>query len=110
MGKKTDGPSRRDDGARDDIDAARRHIDRLDDEILTLLNRRAAEVQRIGHAKRLLGEPIYQPDREEAIFDRLLSNNGGPLDDGAVRRLFERILDEARRLERTTYQSDDEEI
>ncbi len=50
--------------------------------------------------KRELGLPVYQPDREEQIFGRVIEANAGPLEDAAVRRLFERILDEARRLER----------
>jgi len=98
-----------DDEARATIDRARRAIDEIDEEIVRLLNRRAEAVQRIGRAKHVLDEPIYQPDREEAIFSRVTGANGGPLDDGAIRRLFERVLDEARRLERLTYESDDDE-
>lgn len=88
------------------IDAARVEIDRIDAEILRLLSERARHVRDIGDAKHRLGEPIYQPDREEKIFERLIAANPGPLDDGAIRRLFERILDEARRLERTVYKED----
>lgn len=98
-----------DDEARDAIARARRSIDEIDAEIVRLLNRRARAVQSIGRAKHVLDEPIYQPDREEEIFSRTAGLNGGPLDDGAIRRLFERILDEARRLERFTCTSDDDE-
>jgi chorismate mutase len=90
------------------IDAARVEIDRIDGEILRLLSERARQVRDIGDAKHRLGEPIYQPDREEKIFDRLIAANPGPLDDGAIRRLFERILDEARRLERSSYKDDED--
>lgn len=82
------------------VEEARRVIDEIDLAILVLLNRRAEQVQRIGTAKRVLGEPVYQPDREERIFDRVVGANTGPLEDAALRRLFERILDESRRLER----------
>jgi chorismate mutase len=44
--------------------------------------------------------PVYQPDREKWILDRAERNNPGPLDSGAVRRVFERVIDESRRLER----------
>lgn len=89
------------------ISAARREIDRLDVEIVRLLSRRAEQVREIGLAKGRLGEPIYQPHREEEVFARVVGINGGPLDDGAIRRLFERILDEARRLERVTHIQDE---
>lgn len=91
------------------IEVARQEIDEVDLEIVRLLGRRAAAVQRIGGAKQTLGEPVYQPDREERIFSRVLAANEGPLDDGAIRRLFERILDEARRLERHTVHGDEHE-
>ena len=93
--------------ARKAIDAARVEIDRIDEEVVRLLSERAAHVQRIGDAKHVLCEPVYQPDREEKIFERVVAANNGPLDDGAIRRLFERILDEARRLERLVAEKDD---
>lgn len=82
------------------VEAAREQIDRIDAELVRLLNRRAAEVVKIGAVKRETGEPIYQPEREEEVFGRIVAVNDGPLEDVAIRRLFERILDEARRLER----------
>ncbi len=91
------------------IEKAREEIDRNDGEIVRLLSERAENVRRIGDAKRRLGEPIYQPDREEKVFERVIDANPGPLDDGAIRRLFERIVDEARRLERTAYKDDENE-
>ncbi len=97
-------PKRR---ARSTIDAARVEIDRIDQEVVRLLSERATCVQRIGDAKQILGDPVYQPDREEKIFERVVAANEGPFDDGAIRRLFERILDEARRLERTVHKTDD---
>ena len=95
------------DRAREAIEAARVEIDKIDQEVVRLLSERATHVQRIGDAKHVLGEPVYQPDREEKIFERVVEANEGPLDDGAIRRLFERILDEARRLERLVAKKDD---
>ena len=82
--------------------ALRARIDRIDDEITALLNRRAESVVAIGALKQRSGVPIYDPGRERQILERLSVSNGGPLADAAVRRLFERIFDESRRLERTS--------
>ena len=84
-----------------EMEDARREIDRIDLELVALLSERARHVQRIGAVKDRTGEPVYQPEREEVIFARVMEANPGPLADSAVRRLFERILDEARRLERS---------
>ena len=91
------------------IEAARTEIDKLDEEIVRLLSERAQQVKEIGRAKHRMGGPVYQPDREERVFERVVSANNGPLDDSAILRLFERIIDEARRLERLTYKSDENE-
>ena len=82
------------------MEAARRIIDELDLELVKLLNRRTDQVLKIGHVKQQTGDEIYQPEREEQILARIQEANQGPLDDDALRRLFERILDEARRAER----------
>ena len=66
-------------------------------------------MREIGDAKHRLGVPVYQPDRETKVFERVIAANRGPLDDGAIRRLFERIVDEARRLERMVYKNDEDE-
>ena len=78
----------------------RKKIDELDEQLVDLLNRRAAYALEIGRIKRHADLPIYQPTRETEVLGHVQSINPGPLDDGAVRRLFERIIDEARRLER----------
>lgn len=98
---------KRDERDRAAIEAARKEIDRLDREIVRLLSERAEHVRVIGDAKHRLGVPVYQPDREERVFERVIAANDGPLDDGAIRRLFERIIDEARRLERLSYNNDE---
>ncbi len=98
-----------DDDDRSAIEEARGQIDRIDDEIVRLLSERAKHVRSIGDAKHRLGVPVYQADREERIFARVVAANEGPLDDGAIRRLFERIIDEARRLERLVHKNDENE-
>lgn len=83
-----------------DIDAIRKRIDLLDDVLLRIFNERARLALEIGHRKKGLGLPVFDPSREKRIFARMKEENPGPLDDGAVVRLFERVVDESRRLER----------
>jgi chorismate mutase len=78
----------------------RRRIDQLDESLVRLLNARSACALEIGALKHQAGLPIYQPDREQEVLRQVRAANPGPLDDAAVTRLFERIIDEARRLER----------
>jgi chorismate mutase len=86
--------------AQADIDAWRRRIDVIDEQLMRLLNSRSACAVEIGKVKRMLGLPVYSPEREAWILDRVMRENPGPLDPTAVRRVFERIIDESRRLER----------
>ena len=82
------------------LEALRRRIDELDEQLVKLLSERAACALEIGHEKKLAGMEIYQPSRESEVLAHVQSINPGPLDNGAMRRLFERVIDEARRLER----------
>jgi chorismate mutase len=86
--------------ARDEIDALRRRIDELDERLVRLLNDRAGCALEIGRIKQALGMEIFQPEREREVLRHVRELNGGPLDEHAIVRLFERIIDEARRLER----------
>ena len=78
----------------------RRRIDEIDQQLVELLNARARCALEIGQEKKVAGLEVYQPTRETEVLEHVQSINPGPLDDGAVKRLFERIIDEARRLER----------
>jgi chorismate mutase len=86
--------------ARERIDALRRRIDDLDERLVRLLNDRAGCALEIGRIKQALGMEIYQPEREQEVLRHVREMNGGPLDAQAMVRLFERIIDEARMLER----------
>ena len=83
------------------LDELRGDIDRVDEVIVRLLNERARCVVEIGRIKKEQGAAVYQPDREKAVLAHV-RNVGceGPLGPDAIARLFERIIDEARRLER----------
>jgi chorismate mutase len=85
----------------DGIDRWRERIDAVDRKIVELLNERSRCALEIGSHKSRLGLPIYDPAREQDIVRQAVAGNTGPLEDAAIRRLFERILDESRRLERT---------
>jgi chorismate mutase len=83
-----------------DLDDLRRRIDLLDESLVKLLNARAACALEIGRLKRQLQLAIYQPAREAEVLRNVEKANLGPLDQPAMKRLFERIIDEARHLER----------
>ena len=85
------------------MDEFRRRIDRLDAELVRLLNARAACADEIGRLKDDVGIEIYQPEREQDVLAHVRTVNTGPLDQGAITRLFERIIDESRRLERQAH-------
>ena len=78
----------------------RDNIDQVDSVLVKLLNQRAQWALDIGEVKKSANLPIYQPDREKAVLARVQQQNRGPLGQAAVQRLFERIIDESRRLER----------
>ena len=82
------------------IDELRQQIDDIDERLVQLLSARAACALAIGHEKKLLGLDVYQPSREAEVVGHVQRINNGPLDNEAMKRLFERIIDEARRLER----------
>lgn len=84
-----------------DIDSIRQQIDQLDNQLLEIFNRRAALALQIGELKKQQQLAVYDPKREQRIFARMQQANGGPLDNSAIVRLFERVIDESRSLERT---------
>jgi chorismate mutase len=83
----------------------RKRIDEIDQQLVKLLNERSRCAVEIGHLKKKLKMAAWQPDREVEILRNIVKSNPGPLDDAAVRRLFERIIDEARSLERHSMES-----
>lgn len=83
------------------IDSIRQQIDELDERLLYALNQRAQLVIDLAEIKKSIGKKLFDPAREKDIFVRVTSRNPGPLPPEAVVRLFERIIDESRRIERT---------
>jgi chorismate mutase len=78
----------------------RRRIDEIDKKLVELLNERSHCALEIGKLKQAANIPLYQPDRENEVLANAERANPGPLTDAAIRRLFERIIDEARAAER----------
>jgi chorismate mutase len=83
-----------------DLDGWRKRIDEIDKQLVKLLNERSQCALEIGQLKKGLNLPAWQPQREAEILRNVVKANEGPLDDAAIRHLFERIIDEARSLER----------
>ena len=90
-----------------ELDNWRKRIDDIDQQLVKLLNERSKYAVEIGHLKKKLNLAAWQPDREAHILRNIVKSNPGPLDDAAIRRLFERIIDEARSLERHSMEPSD---
>ena len=78
----------------------RDRIDEIDLRLLDLLNQRTSIVEQIGRIKQHLDLPIYEPKREDQVFENVVAHNHGPLAAEAVQRLFERIIDEMRTIQK----------
>ena len=83
-----------------ELEDFRSRIDAVDRSILLLLNERTKVVEEIGRVKQKAQLPIYEPRREDMVFENVIRHNTGPLDEQAVRRIFERIIDEMRGVQR----------
>ena len=93
------------------IDELRERIDVIDDQLVRLLNVRVACAVEIGRLKHELGMPVYQPEREKRVLEKVRKaaiDLAGPLTSDAVVRIFERVIDEARRAERESSSTTDD--
>ncbi|HEY5611764.1 MAG TPA: chorismate mutase [Thermoanaerobaculia bacterium] len=86
--------------AETDLIRLREAIDRVDEVLVKLLNQRVKYAIEIGELKKLLELTIYSPEREKEVLANVERWSDGPLEPLSMRRLFERIIDEARRIER----------
>ena len=92
------------DEARAKLSEFRVLIDDVDRRIVELLNERTRVVENIGRVKRQAKLPIYEPKREDQVFANVTGCNQGPLSPEALRRIFERIIDEMRSIQRQRMQ------
>jgi chorismate mutase len=83
-----------------DISDWRKQIDEIDRKLVQLLSQRAQAAHEIGKLKRVAAMPIYEPDREQSVFSNVRKVNPGPLPDRDLVRIFERIMDIMRDIQR----------
>ena len=81
------------------LDELRVEIDRIDDKLLKLYNRRMEFVHKVGKLKNTIGTPIYRPEREQSILARLKRQNRGKLTNKAIDALFLELFAVARNIE-----------
>ena len=81
----------------------RKKIDELDEQIVRLISQRAEAAQAIGGLKKTAELPVYEPQREQAVFDHVRTVNPGPLDDAEMLHVYERIIDVMRTLQRRNH-------
>jgi chorismate mutase len=87
--------------AREALAEHRRRIDDVDRRLVAVLNERTRIVHEIGRIKAAAHMPIYEPRREDEVFANAIASNAGPLPHDAVKRVFERIVDEMRVVQKT---------
>ena len=91
--------------ARQRLDEFRIAVDDIDRRIVELVNERTRVVEEIGRVKREAQLPIYEPKREEQVFANITECNRGPIPPDCMRRIFERIIDEMRTIQRRKMQA-----
>ncbi|MHB1021843.1 MAG: chorismate mutase [Acidobacteriaceae bacterium] len=83
----------------------RRKIDELDEQIVQLLNERASAAQAIGQLKLTASLPVYEPGRENTVFEHVRAINAGPLPNEELQHIYERIIDVMRSIQRPPAES-----
>ena len=78
----------------------RERIDAVDRRLVALLNERTEIVETIGQLKKEAQLPVYEPKREDLVYANIVATNRGPLPPDALRRIFERVIDEMRKIQR----------
>jgi len=82
------------------LDELRKQIDAIDQELVALLNKRAQIVVEVGRIKNADGTPIYAPDREKAVFEKICKANQGPLPDKTLVAIYRELMSGSFALER----------
>ena len=78
----------------------RKKIDELDEQIVALISKRAEAAKAIGELKRTTEIPVYEPKREQEVFNHVKTVNPGPLSDTEMLDVYERLMDVMRSLQR----------
>jgi len=82
------------------IEDWRTRIDEIDRKLVKLMNDRSQCVIEIARIKKQRNMKVVDPEREKNVFRNVKNENNGPLDSDGLQRIFERIIDESRRIER----------
>jgi chorismate mutase len=93
-----------------DIADWRKKIDELDERLVQLLSERARAAVEIGRLKRNTNLPIYEPDRERIVFENAQRLNQGPLPGRDLVRIFERIMDVMRNIQKEEIVAEPENV
>ena len=83
-----------------ELSKLRDKIDGVDRKLVELLNERTRVVEEIGAVKRTYQLPVYEPKREDEVYLNIVASNQGPLPHDSAKRIFERIIDEMRAVQR----------
>jgi chorismate mutase len=83
-----------------DIGDWRKKIDELDRQLVELISLRARAAVEIGRLKRNTSMPVYEPDRERIVFANVQAANPGPLPGRDLVRIYERIIDVMRNIQK----------
>ena len=86
----------------------RERIDELDRRLVDLLNERTSIVEEIARLKKEADLAIYEPKLEVQVFENIVTHNRGPLPAESLRGIFERIIDEMRRIQKDRMQKETE--
>ena len=81
------------------LDILREQLDLIDEQILSLLSERAKVVMKVADFKRHHNMPVYIPEREASIIERLRTINPGPLPGDAIQHIYQTVLEEMRKFE-----------
>src|SRR5438105_9271306 len=79
----------------------RKAIDKLDNQLVKLLNERTKHILAIGAIKLKAGEEIYAPHRERAVLNRICRKNAGPITTESLRAIYREIMSSALSLEKS---------
>jgi chorismate mutase/prephenate dehydratase len=77
----------------------RAQIDRIDRELVGLMNERAEMARQIGHIKRSAGQETYDPAREEMVLERVVAANPGPLSGDSLKAIYRELISGSRAIE-----------
>jgi chorismate mutase/prephenate dehydratase len=85
------------------LDELRERLDILDEQVMSLLSERARVILQVADFKRHHGLPVYVPEREAALIERLRLINPGPLSGDAIERIYRTVVEEMRKLESESF-------